>query len=318
MGVRAADPDFWAPVQVGAEAKPVCSGFVFTEGPVWHPRDRVLIFSDIKGDARYRWRDGSEVRRILSPTRQANGLTLDRDLNLIACEHLSSVVARFRPDGTREVLASHFEGRALNSPNDVVCGRDGSIWFTDPTYGRTPPWGDGREPELDFRGVYRLPPGHVPGAEPELAVPRDMFRQPNGLCFSPDEAWLYVDDTVAGTIHRFPVQPGGRLGEGALFADRIAEPDDRPGVPDGIKCDETGNVWVTGPGGVWVYSPDGVKLGEIDCPEPPANLAWGEDDGRMLYMTARTSVYALPTIVRGREEPFMAGMRGQGAAHTGS
>ncbi|MEC9434687.1 MAG: SMP-30/gluconolactonase/LRE family protein [Pseudomonadota bacterium] len=309
MGVRATDPEFWTLVQVGVEARPVCSGFVFTEGPVWHPVDRVLIFSDIKGDARYRWRDGSEVRRILTPTRQANGLTLDADLNLIACEHLSSVVARFRPDGAREVLASHFEGRALNSPNDVVCASDGSIWFTDPTYGRTPPWGDGREPELDFRGLYRLAPGHRPGAEPQLVAPRDLFRQPNGLCFSPDEAWLYVDDTVAGTIRRFAVGADGTLGPGELFAARIAEPDGRPGVPDGIKCDEAGNVWVTAPGGVWVYSPDGRKLGEVDCPEQAANLAWGGDDGRTLHLTARSSVYALPTLVRGREEPFLRGRR---------
>lgn len=310
MGVRATDPEFWSLVRVGVTARPVCSGFVFTEGPVWHPLDRVLIFSDIKGDARYRWRDGSEVRRMLTPTRQANGLTLDTDLNLIACEHLSSVVSRFGADGGREVLASHFEGKQLNSPNDVVCGRDGAIWFTDPTYGRAVPFGDGREPELDFRGVYRLRPGHKPGEAPELVVPRDMFLQPNGLCFSPDEAWLYVDDTVAGTIRRFAVGSAGRLGPGELFAARIAEPDDRPGLPDGIKCDEAGNLWVTGPGGVWVYAPDGRKLGEVDCPEPAANLAWGGDDGRMLFITARTSVYAIPTLVRAHEEPFMLGRRG--------
>ncbi len=302
MDVTVMDEAFRELVDEGEQVRKVCGGFVFTEGPVWHPVRRHLIFSDIKGSKRRTWSEREGVVEILDGTNNGNGLTLDAELNLLACEHSSSVVARFTEAG-REVLASHWRGRELNSPNDIVVGREGAVWFTDPPYGRLKDYGYDRAPELDFSGVYRMAPGHAPGAEPELVVPEGLFDRPNGLCFSPDELLLYVNDTQQGNIRAFRVK-GGALEGGEVFADGIKEAD-RPGVPDGMKTDARGNVWLTGPGGVWCYAPDGRKLGEISTPEAAANLAWGGDDWRMLFFTARTSVYAIRTKVDPHEEPFM-------------
>ena len=236
---------------------------------------------------------------MLHPTHYANGMTFDADLNLLACEHASSCVARFRPDGTRDVLASHFEGKELNSPNDIVVHSDGSLWFTDPTYGRTDAFGVARDVEMDFRGVYRLCPGGVP----ELVCARDQFVQPNGLTFSPDERLLYVNDSERADVFTFDVTPDG-LTNPRLFASGIRG-DTEPGVPDGMKCDTEGNVWVTGPGGVWVYASDATLLGKLSCPQQVANLHWGGADWGTLFLCANTSLYAVMTKARPRTEPFM-------------
>ena len=200
----------------------------------------------------------------------------------------------------REILASHFEGKELNSPNDVCVRSDGSIYFTDPWYGRMPGFGVERPRELGFQGVYRVRPD---GAL-ELLVDRDLFDQPNGLCFSPDEKTLYVNDSEEALIRAFAVAADGSLSGGEVFASGIRS-EAEPGVPDGMKCDAEGNVWVTAPGGVWVYSPSGALIGKLRVPEVVANLAWGGDDFRTLFLTATRSVYAVKTKVGPRAEPYM-------------
>lgn len=231
----------------------------------------------------------------------ANGMTLDADLNLIVCEHSTSTLSRFSGDH-REVIASHFEGKELNSPNDVIVGSDGAIWFTDPTYGRMEGFGVARASDIGFQGVYRILPQ---SSSIELVVDRSLFSQPNGLCFSPDESKLYINDTEQANIRVYDVE-GARLVNMRVFASGITDPQ-RPGAPDGMKCDASGNIWCTGPGGLWVFAPDGTHIGEVAVPEFAANLHWGGSDWRTLFITASTSLYTLDLQVGPRAEPFMAG-----------
>jgi gluconolactonase len=305
MAHQALDPAFRRLVDEYAPVRQAGSGFTFTEGPIWHPVDHYLLFSDMPADVRRRL-DRSGVSEVAQPSNKGNGMTYDAELNLLVCEHATSSVARIRPDGRREVVASHFEGRELNSPNDICVRSDGSIYFSDPWYGRMPHFGVERPRQLGFQGVYRIPPG---GGEPKLLVDRYLFTQPNGLCFSPDETRLYVNDTDQANIRVFDVKRDGSLGEGKLFAGGIRDTL-LPGLPDGMKCDQEGNVWCTGPGGVWVFQPTGKLIGKISIPEQPANLHWGGADWRTLYVCASTSVYAVDTRVGPRNEPFMAGRPG--------
>ena len=303
-------PGFRQLIDADAPVRRIGSGFEFTEGPIWHPLEHHLLFSDMPGDVRRRW-DSGGIREVMRPSHKGNGMTYDAELNLLVCEHATSSVARFRPDGTREVLASHFEGRELNSPNDICVAGDGGIWFTDPWYGRMPVFGVERPRELGFQGVYRIPPGAAPGSEPQLMVDRYLFTQPNGLCFSPDESLLYVNDTEQANIRVFEVTPQG-LRAGRIFASGIR--DSRlPGVPDGMKNDAEGNVWCTAPGGLWVYDPKGRLIGKVAVPELVANLHWGGPDWRTLFIAASTSVYAVETKIGPRSEPFMR-VRGAAAA----
>jgi gluconolactonase len=294
--------DLYAPVgQAG-------TGFTFTEGPIWHPRDHYLLFSDMPADVRRRWDARSGTREVMRPSNKCNGMTYDADLNLIVCEHATSSLVRERPDGRREVIASHYQSVELNSPNDVVVHSDGSIYFSDPWYGRMPVYGVERPRMLGFQGVYRVPPG---GGPVQSLVDRDVFDQPNGLCFSPDEQKLYINDTVQANIRVFDVRPDGTLANRTLFAGSIKS-DREPGVPDGMKCDSRGNVWCTGPGGIWVFSPKGDLLGKVRIPEMPANLHWGGPDFQTLFVCATHSVYTVKTKVTPRMEPFMRA--GSGAA----
>ena len=304
MAHTVTDPRFEDLIDPSAEVRQIASGCVFTEGPIWHPLEKHLTFSDMPGDVRRRWTEREGAVEILRPSNKANGLTYDADLNLIACEHATSSVVRFRPDGAREVLASHFEGKELNSPNDVVVRSDGAIYFTDPTYGRMEHYGVPRPLQQGFQGVYRLPPGHPPGAEPELVSDRYMFSQPNGLCLSPCEKFMWVNDSDQENVRFFDIAADGRLTNPRVFASGIKEAA-REGMPDGMKSDTNGNIYVTGPGGVWVYDFHGVKLGEILTPEPAANLHWGGDGWSTLFICANTGVYAVETRARGKEEPFM-------------
>ena len=303
MAHQALDAGFRRLIDEHAPVRQAGSGFTFTEGPLWHPVDHYLLFSDMPADVRRRL-DGAGVREVMRPSNKGNGLTWDAELNLLVCEHATSSVARFRPDGTREVLASHYKGQELNSPNDICVHSDGSIWFTDPWYGRMPHYGVERPRQLGWQGVFRLRPGHRPGDEPELMVDRFTFTQPNGLCFSPDETRLYVNDTEQANIRVYDVGPGGRLSNGRVFASGLRD-SLLPGVPDGMKCDAEGNVWCCAPGGLWVYAPDGRHIGKVSIPELPANLAWGGPDWRTLYVCATTSVYAIPVRVGPRVEPYM-------------
>jgi gluconolactonase len=295
-------PDFGDLIDLSEPARQIGTGFIFTEGPVWHPVDRYLLFSDMPGDVRRRWDEARGIEEVRRPANKCNGMTYDADLNLIVCEHATSLLVRERPDGKREILASHFDGKELNSPNDVCVRSDGSIYFTDPIYGRSPHYGVERPHELGFQGVYRVTPG---GGGPYLLVDDDLFNQPNGLCFSPDEKRLYVNDSARRLIRAFDVSPDGSLANAHLFADGITSSTE-PGGPDGMKCDERGNLWVTGPGGLWVYAPSGDLLGKVRAPEPVANLAWGGPFFRTLFLTASQSVYRLATKVGPRREPYMS------------
>lgn len=281
------------------------TGYVFTEGPLWHPHEQTLLFSDMPGDTRRKYAPGQGVSVVSSATNKANGMTYDAKLNLLICEHATSSVVRLRPDGTREVLCTHFDGRELNSPNDIVVGHDGSIYFTDPTYGRMEHFGDPRPLQQGFQGVYRLAPDHVPGDEPQLVVPRTLFGQPNGLTFSPCQKWMWVNDTEQCNIRMFDVAADGQLINGRVFAGGIQD-EALKGVPDGMKADVNGNVYVTAPGGVWVYSFEGQLIGKIQCPEMVANLHWGGPDWSTLFLCAETSLYSVETKTKGRDEPFMS------------
>jgi gluconolactonase len=287
-------------VDENAEVEQIATGFTFTEGPIWMS-DGSLHFSDMPGDKRRRWHPDEGVTVLRDPSNKCNGMTLDNDGNLIVCEHVTSSVVREKPDGTRETLATHWQGKELNSPNDVIVASDGSIIFTDPTYGRMPGFGLEREQDLDFQGVYRLPAG---GGDIELLV--DDFVQPNGLCFSPDESLLYVNDTDRAHIRVFDVGANHALSNDRVFAENIGDGDlAKGGLVDGMKLDEQGNVYVTGPDGVWVFGTDGEHLGTIEVPESVGNINWGDDDWRSMYIPASTSVYRVRMKVAGNRLGYM-------------
>jgi gluconolactonase len=304
LSVRAESERLYELVDEDVVVEQLGTGFTFTEGPIWNPQGRFLLFSDMPGDTRRRWDEEGGVREVAKPSNKGNGMTLDAQGRLIVCEHVTSSVVRMDPDGTgsgREVLASHYQGKELNSPNDVVVHSSGAIYFTDPTYGRMPGFGVEREQELDFQGVYRLGPE---GGEPQLLV--DDFVQPNGLCFSPDESVLYVNDTDRAQIRVFEVAADGTIASGRVLADGIGTGELASGeLVDGMKCDEHGNVWVTGPKGVWVFSPEGGHLGVVEIAENVGNVHWGGPDWSWLFVPASTSLYRVKTNVSGRREPFM-------------
>ena len=289
-------PAFEELIDSAPELTCIGSGYQFTEGPVWVAAEGCLFFSDIPGDTRWRWSEGHGMEVALQPTFKGNGMALDNEGNLLVCEQVSSCLVRFGADGRREVVAFHYGSKYLNSPNDVVTrGADGSIYFTDPDYGRWNDWiGQERSRELGYRGLYRVPPGR---GELELLVDEDEFDQPNGLCFSPDESLLYVNDSGRCQVKVFDVAVGGTLGNGRLLAEGIGTGVPREGNVDGMECDERGNVWVTGPGGVWVLTPDGEHLGTVATPEVCGSLAWGGDDMHSLFLMTSTSVHVVRTLV---------------------
>jgi gluconolactonase len=291
-------------IDPNAEVEQLGTGFTFTEGPVWNPSGSYLLFSDMPADTRRRWDENAGVGVVASPSNKGNGMTIDANGRLIVCEHSTSSVVRIDPDGTgtgREVLASHHQGKELNSPNDVVVHSDGSIYFSDPTYGRMPGFGVEREQDLDFQGVYRIPPS---GGDTQLLV--DDFGQPNGLCFSPDESLLYINDTPKAHIRVFDVQGDGTLANGRMFAENVGTGSlEKMDLVDGMKCDERGNIWVTGPNGIWVIGPDGEHLGSVEIPEPVGNLHWGGPGWKSMFVCASNGLYRFETKVGGRREPFM-------------
>jgi gluconolactonase len=282
-------------VQIGA-------GYRFTEGPAWSVGEQALIFSDIPADRRYRWTGEGAPEVLVEPNSKGNGMVYERGGTYLVCESDTSLVSRFDRDGRREVVVSHFEGKELNSPNDIVTRSDDSIYFTDPNYGR---WNDvigiEREPELDFQGVFRCARD---GSDLQLLVPRDEFEQPNGLCFSPDESLLYVNDSPRCHIKVFDVAADGTLSNGRMFFENIGSGVIEEGIPDGMKIDERGNVWVTGPRGVWVISPEGEHLGVVEVPENTGNMTWGDEDWKSLYIPSSTSLYRIRTKVGPARLPY--------------
>jgi gluconolactonase len=304
MAVRVNAPAFRELVDENAELEQLGSGCTFTEGPIWNPDGGFLLFSDMPGDVRRRWDEGKGFTEVANPSNKGNGMTIDNEGRLVVCEHVTSSVVRMDPDGTgsgREVLATHYDGKELNSPNDVVVKSDGAIYFTDPTYGRMPGFGIEREQDLDFQGVYRIPPG---GGELECVA--DDFAQPNGLCFSTDESLLYINDTDRAQIRVFDVAADGSLSGSRVLADGIGTASLEAGdLVDGMKLDERGNVWVTGPGGVCVFSPEGEHIGTVEVPEPVGNLNWGGPGWNQLFIPATTSVYRVTCKVSGNRLPYM-------------
>jgi gluconolactonase len=279
-----------------ARLERVAGGFEFTEGPVW-TRDGALLFSSPNTNAIYRWnRDGAvtvfrpksgyagvDIGRYHQPG--SNGLTFSPDGLLTICQHGNRRVIRINPHGDTTVLADRYEGKRLNSPNDLVYRSDGTLYFTDPPFG-LPGVFDDADKELDFSGVFYVRDGSV-------LLGTDELEGPNGLAFSPDERYLYVGnwDPERKVVMRYEVGDDGSLADGTVLYDMTGAPGED--AIDGLKIDRAGNLYVCGPGGVWVLSAEGDHPGTLRLPEAPHNLAWGDDDGRTLYITALTSVYRL-------------------------
>lgn len=262
----------------------VAKGFQFTEGPVWHP-EGYLLFSDIPGNAIYRYVPNRGVQKFVSLSRNSNGLTFDREGRLLACEHGGRQVSRIDDAGEMRALVDTYDGKPFNSPNDIAVHSSGSIFFTDPPYGIDPDPG-----ELGFNGVFRYDPGGV------VTLLRDDLERPNGLAFSPDETILYVADSRSRQVLSFRVNRDLSLGTPTQFANM-----DVPGAgnPDGMKVDSQGNVYVAAAGGIWVLEPSGNHVGTIEFPELPSNLAFGGPRYRTIYVTARTAIYSLHIYVPG-------------------
>ncbi len=273
-----------------SKAERLATGFVFTEGPLWHP-DGFYYFVDIRRSNLHRLTPGKEPELVRANTGEGNGTTFDLQGRLVICEGGNRRVTRWSAGGSSEIFMDRFEGKRLNRPNDVVCKSDGSIYFTDPGL-RVPL----AERELPSAGVYRIAPDGTTTLVADCEYP-------NGLAFSPDERVLYVANTRwTQYIHALELDPGGGLVRRRVFADMSA--DETDGVPDGMKVDVEGRVFCTGPGGTWVFAPDGTRLGIIRTPEVPANLAFGGTDLRTLFFTARTSVYTLRMNVPGQPHPW--------------
>ena len=283
--LRAESPEFWELLDRKAQITRVASGFGFTEGPVWDPTGFIYVSDEEQNKIYPLHMDGrkEEVISLGDP----DGNTYDRKHRLIDCASVLRAIIEVTPDGHYTVLADKYKGKKFNSPNDVIIGTDGAIYFTDPTLDLV----KGEKQEISFQGVYRL------DAQGGVRLLTKDLTQPNGLAFSPDGKHFYVDDSAEKNIRMYDVTPDGSLTNGRIFGDEKGEPHD--GVPDGIKVDERGDLFVTGPKGIWVWDAQGHHLGTIVTPEQPANLAWGDKDYRTLYITATTSVYRLRTKVRG-------------------
>jgi gluconolactonase len=291
-------------VPKNAKIEKLAGGFQFTEGPIWHP-DGYLLFSDPNANTIYRWTPDGQISVYRAKSGYAgvdigeygqpgsNGLTLDTEGRLTIDEHGRRRVVRLEKNGVITVLADRYEGKRLNSPNDLVYKSDGALYFTDPPFG-LPKFFDDARKELPFSGVYRL------GNDGKLQLVAKDLTGPNGLAFSPDERFLYVDnwDVTRKVIMRYPVLADGSLGKGDVFLDVTRS---HPGEQawDGLKVDQLGNVYAAGPEGIWILSPEGKHLGTIVANEVPANFAWGDDDGRTMYITARTGLYRVRLNIPG-------------------
>lgn len=290
--IESHSPEFKQLVAPDAQVEIVADGFQFTEGPVWDRRGNQLLFSDIPANTIYSWsaKRGSEVYR--TPSGFSNGLTFNRRGDLVACEHRTRGVSITVNGSAPRVVASTYQGKKLNSPNDVIAANDGSILFTDPIYGLRDGQGGPAEAELSFQGVYRLTPDHN-----RLELITDSFERPNGLALSLDEKKLYVIDTVRQHIRVFDIGPDWKISGGHIWVELWD--DEKIGRPDGMKFDAQGNLFSTGPGGIWVFNPDGDLLGRIYLPDKTSNLGWGGADLKTLYITCSATVYCVRCLTSG-------------------
>jgi YD repeat-containing protein len=267
----------------------VADGFTFTEGPVWHA-DGYLLFTDIPRDRILRWHPRGGVSVLREPSGRASGLACDASGRLLAAEHEGRRISRTESDERVVTLVDRFGGKRLNSPNDLIVARDGSVYFTDPPYGLP---GQSSGKELDFNGLFRVASD---GRTTVLA--RDLGR-PNGLAFSPDQKRLYVTDSERGHVRVYAVAGDGTLDAGRVLTEVRPWRPGMQGVPDGLKVDVQGRLYVAGPGGIWILDPSGGRLGVIATPETPSNCTFGDADRKTLYITARTRIYKVRLTVAG-------------------
>ena len=283
--LKAEQPQFWDLVDHNAKLSVMGTGFGFTEGPVWDEAG-FLYVSDETINKIYRLHLDGKKEELIS-LGDPDGNTFDRQHRLIDCASVLRAIIEVTPNGKYKVLADRYDGKKLNSPNDVIVGPDGALYFTDPTLDLVA----GEKQEIPFQGVYRL------DAKGQVKLLTKDLTQPNGLAFSPDGKHFYVDDSEQKNIRLYDVAADGTMTNGRIFAEEPGAKGD--GVPDGIKVDKNGNLFVTGPKGVWVWDAKGKHLGTIVLPEQPANLNWGDKDYRTLYITATTSVYRLEMKTQG-------------------
>lgn len=294
--LQAHDPRFLELIHPMAKLEKIAEGFTWTEGPVWFGDRDCLLFSDIPSRRILRWSETEGLSLYRAESGFNNGNTRDAQGRLVGCRHGARDVVRTEHDGRLTVLADRFEGKRLNSPNDVVVSSDGAVLFTDPTYGILSNFeGYRADPEQSAHNVYRLSP------EGDLTAVVGDFTQPNGLCFSPDESVLYIaesgsshDDSVPSHIRVFGVD-GGRLEDRGVFATIDT------GLPDGMRCDVLGNLWSSAADGVHCFASDGTLLGKILIPEVVSNLCFGGADGQRLFITSTTSVYRIYVDAMGAE-----------------
>jgi gluconolactonase len=315
--IQTLDPVLDQIVGPDARLERVATGFdKWTEGPVW-TRQGTLLFAEIPANNIIQWIPGKGANVFMHPSGYrgsapfkgtepgSNGMTLDADGRVSVAGHAGRTVWRLEsidPQAQTTILADSYQGKKLNSPNDLVYKSDGSLYFTDPPYGLPSQSDDDPQKELQVNGVYRIPGArqHEPGAPPEREklqlIIKDLAR-PNGLAFSPDESFLYVAESGKRQWMRYRVQPDGSVTNGILFLDASTDPAD--GGPDGLRVDKKGNIYGSGPGGVWIISPEGKHIGTIKVPERVSNVAWGDKDDKTLYITASTSLYRVKLKVPG-------------------
>lgn len=293
MDIDLATPAFGRVVGEQPTLDLIAHGLSFGEGPVWDRRSGWLYWVDIIGDTIYRWKAGIGREVVMKPSGHANGMTFDRHGRLTVAGWCSRTIFRFEHDGSVTTMATAYQGKKFNSPNDIVVRSDGSVYWTDSAGGLAIPGMVAEDVQryLDVQGVFRLTPE---GNEVQLLI--DDCTYPNGLAFSPDESLLYVNDTREGLIRAFDVRPDGSVGPGRLFH-RLSG--NEPGVADGMKVDVEGRVYCTGPGGVHVIDPDGGLVGRLRIPGHATNMAWADEDGCTLYVTTYSSLYRTRVKVPG-------------------
>jgi len=283
--LQSLSPKFWDLIDRNAKLQTIATGFGFTEGPMWDPAG-FLYVSDETLNKIFRVSPDGKKEEVIA-LGDPDGNTFDRQHRLIDCASVLRAIIAITPEGRYTVLADHYEGKKFNSPNDVIVGPDGALYFTDPTLDLVA----GEKQEIPFQGVYRL------DDKGSVQLMTNDLTQPNGLAFSPDGKHFYIDDSAQKNIRVYDVAADGSLTNGRIFGEELGGKHE--GVPDGIKVDKDGNLFVTGPKGIWVWDAKGNHLGTIAMPEQPANLAWGDKDYRTLYITATTSVYRLETKTAG-------------------